>query len=505
MRNGRSGVLSTGYVSPSGTLVVPGRGRIREEFICPSSRMNYHPPMSQPELFPESTEAAKAEARMIKHVNAVALMPIKGGGKISVFERKLYNILLHQAQRQGDRAEYSARMPEIIKQCRFDSNNTAHIKKSLTNLIKTIVEWQSPSTNESVEVWDACGLLSGASIKKDKLTQGITLEWRFDTKIKQQLLSPDRYARLMLESVTQLRSHPALALYEICARYVDNPSHKTARQHWRWWRPVLTGQAHDIEKGEYRYFKRDVLQPAIAEINANTELDVRLLPELREADKKTVSIIQFEVNLKAASAVIAPSRQPKQVAVQHLPIIGEMIKAGIPQVEAERLLHEVGAQGIEEGLATLERRRAMSSDKIGPVENPARYLRSIVRSAGPAPTLSLGSAVDSGVEQVRVHKELERNKTALHEEWLRRKKDTLRSLFQESPAGDQESLLKQFRATLTSQPVVKRLDTNGWNHRMVRDSFASFLGQTWDGPEWNTPKPDDILALALERAPQSQQ
>lgn len=455
--------------------------------------------MIQPELFPGDASIQREE-RMLKHVNAVAIMPIKGGGKISVFERRLYNVLLHRSQAMGDQGEYSARMHEIAKDCAFDSNNTTHIKKALTNLMKTIVEWQSPTTNEIEEVWDASGLLSGAAVRKNKKTNAVILEWRYDTKIKQQLLSPDRYARLTLESLTQLRTHAALALYEICARYVDNPGRKTARQHWRWWRPVLCGQAYDIEKGEYRYFKRDVLQPAIAEINTNTELEVQLLPEYRERDNKTVSDIQFEVRLKTATIppTAAQKKPLEKVKEADLAIIGKALNAGLTQAEAERLYRDHGVGALASGIQALEKRLAMPADRIDPVENPASYLRALLRSKTPESSASPASSI---AEAGRVSKELERNKAALHEEWLRRRKDELRTLFQENPQSEQEELLRQFRASLTNQPMIKRFDTDGWNHRMVRDTFANFLGEVWHGTGWNKPGTDDILALALEKTP----
>ncbi|ART61488.1 hypothetical protein CBP36_21210 (plasmid) [Acidovorax carolinensis] len=474
---------------------------MREIEIVDSSHIIYDAGMSQTDLFPGDAIVASStrEDRMLKHVNAVAIMPIKGGGKISVFERRLYNVLLHRSQELGEQTEYSARMHEIAKDCKFESNNTLHIKKALTNLMKTIVEWQSPTTNELEEVWDACGLLSGAAVRKNKKTGAVVLEWRYDIKIKQQLLSPERYARLTLESITQLRTHAALALYEICARYVDNPAHKTARQHWRWWRPVLCGQAYDDEKGEYRYFKRDVLQPAIAEINANTELNVQLLPEFRERDNKTVSEIQFEVKLKTAAAILqAPQKKPlDKISEEDLALIGNALQAGLTQAEAESLYRKSGARTFARGLEDLQE-RVEQSGRLGPVESPAGYLRAILRT-----TPNIEADESQTKPSPKEPKELEKNKTALHEEWLRRKKDELRAMFQECAKAEQESLLNEFRASLSNQPMINRLDSNGWNHRMVRDTFASFLGKTWHGPNWNQPGPDDILALALEKAPAS--
>ena len=238
---------------------------------------------------------------LLKHVNAVALMPVPGGRRISMLGRRVFNVLLHRAQESGELDEYQARMHEIVRDAGYNSNDTAPIRKILRELMSTTVEWQSP-TNGEIETWDACNLLSGAGTTKDKRTGAVTIRWRYDSKVRAQLLSPDRYARLSLEAITQLSTHAAMALYEICARYVDNPRHLTARQHWRWWRPVLTGVASDDSKAEYRFFKRDVLHKAIAEINACTNIEVRGPIEHKERDNRTIAEIQFEVRHKGQGA-----------------------------------------------------------------------------------------------------------------------------------------------------------------------------------------------------------
>jgi hypothetical protein len=248
--------------------------------------------MDQPSLF----HPDDADDILLKHVNAVALMPVQGGRRISLLGRRLFNVLLHRSQDEGEQEEYEARLHEVISDADYNSKDTAPLKKILKELMSTTVEWQSPSSGE-IETWDACNLLSGAGITKDKRSGAVTIRWRFDSKVRSQLLSPDRYARLSIEAITQLSSHAAMALYEICARYVDNPGHKTARQHWRWWKPVLTGYAGDDTKSEYRFFKRDVLNRAIAEINERTNIEVKGQSNTRSA----ITRLYLRSNFKSGS------------------------------------------------------------------------------------------------------------------------------------------------------------------------------------------------------------
>lgn len=444
-------------------------------------------------LFPADAD----DEFLLKHVNAVALMPVPGGRRISLLGRRVFNVLLHRAQEEGERDEYQARMHEIVGDAGYNSNDTAPIRKILRELMSTTVEWQSPSNGE-IETWDACNLLSGAGTTKDKRSGAVTVRWRYDSKVRAQLLSPDRYARLSLEAITQLSTHAAMALYEICARYVDNPSHKTARQHWRWWRPVLTGVSSDDSKAEYRFFKRDVIHKAVAEINACTNLEVRGPIEYKERDNRTIAEIQFEVRIKGHAAVRVPPVPLDNVVVDDLPVIGRAIVAGVKQFEAEELIRKHGPAPLAAALDELEKRQQMPSAKVGAVLKPGSWLRAhMVRVAKQG--LQQVAAVTPEVTQ----EVLLKHRAAWTDEWLRRRKDRLRQGFQELGEADQQALLEAFRQELkagSQTQLLKRLDSSGWQHRMVLSAFTKFYAIRAIGEDWDKPSADDILAIAAELA-----
>ena len=447
----------------------------------------------QARLFP----AEQDDEYLLKHVNAVALMPVPGGRRISLLGRRLFNVLLHRAQGEGPRDEYEARLHEIVSDAAYNSNNTASIRKVLRELMSTTVEWQSPTGGE-VETWDACNLLSGAGTTKDKRTGAVTIRWRYDLKVREQLLSPDRYARLSLEAITQLSTHSAMALYEICARYVDNPGHRTARQHWRWWRPVLTGAATDDSKAEYRFFKRDVLKPAIAEINANTNIEVRGPVEYKERDNHTIAEIQFEVYLKAQSG--EPQPQPLlELAVDELPVIGRAINLGLRQTEAQTLLQRHGMPAFAAALDELDKRLKMPSDKVGAVFRPGGWLRAHLSREPARGTPSPPPPATEGISQ----RELAAHRAAWTDEWLRRRKARLQAGFAELPMAQQQTVLQAFRDELlrsAQAQVLKRFDMSGWQHRMVLGVFIRYYAALELGEGWDKPSTDDILAIAAELA-----
>jgi hypothetical protein len=450
--------------------------------------------MSDPgRLSPADVEAE----HLLKHVNAVALMPVAGGRRISLLGRRVFNVLLHRAQEVGEQDEYQARMHEVVSDAGYNSNDTAPIRKILRELMSTTVEWQSP-TNGEIETWDACNLLSGAGTTKDKRTGAVTIRWRYDSKVRAQLLSPDRYARLSLEAITQLSTHAAMALYEICARYVDNPGHLTARQHWRWWRPVLTGVSSYNTKAEYRFFKRDVLRKAIAEINACTNIEVRGPIEHKEKDNRTIAEIQFEVFAKSTGTLRKSPVPLNQVVVDDLPLIGRAVNAGVKQLEAEDLIRKHGPARLAAALDELDKRMKMPSEKVGAVLKPGSWLRVHMEKVAKL-EVEQAPTTDAAISQ----ESLQKHRAAWTDEWLRRLKDRLRKGFQELGEAQQQPLIEAFRQELkaTIQPqLLKRLDSSGWQHRMVLAAFTKFYAMRVIGENWDKPSADDILAIAAELA-----
>ena len=228
----------------------------------------------RPPVAARAQERGSAADVLRKPVNALAIVP--QSVRITYLARKAYNVLLYEAQDQGiEQDVYRAPLEQIIRGVEFDSHDTALIKKHLRAMVTTSVEWQSPTAGEGV-AWNVCGLLAHARLYKDRGQNWV--EWSYAINLKQELLEPSVFARLRLEVLTQLRSHTGVALYEICSRYRDIG--RTARNPWRWWHPVLTGQPPDpakLEKLDYRFFKRDTLRGAIAEVSAITDLEVELI------------------------------------------------------------------------------------------------------------------------------------------------------------------------------------------------------------------------------------
>lgn len=450
----------------------------------------------------------KEDEILFKHVNAIAFMPVKGGKRISLMGRKLFNVLLHQSMSEPEKMEHEFSLSEIIIKSSSGgkNNNYGQIKDTLKELMTTTVEWQSPSKNEFVDIWDACNLLSGVSLMKNKKTGAITVKWRFDYKIRENILRPEIYSRLSLDSITQFSTHSAMALYEICARYVNNPSHLTARQNWKtWWKPVLTGVSTDPEKADYRFFKRDVLKKAIAEVNAKTNLQIDGPIEFKEANNRTVVDIQFEVNYKKINQK-QPLAPTIKFSANDLPIIGRAISLGLTQKEAERFLNKYSSEMFDEGLNELEKRIQMPSEKVGEVKKKGLWLKStmdrISLKNDLPPVIHLSESEADGNEK------LSKKRAEWNKNWLKIEKEKLTEYFENISEEEKQEKLKKFAEYLENnnkqillekfKGLVQENKMPAWKHRMISATFIEYLGITQKGAGWDKPTAEDLLAIAAK-------
>jgi hypothetical protein len=419
-----------------------------------------------------------------KPVNTLAIVPTKSS-KITVLARKAYNVLLYIAQEQGiDQEVFRAPLQSILRGVDFNSNAREIVKQHLRAMVSTTVEWQSPTAGEG-EAWNVAGLLAHAKVYKQSGENWV--EWSFAPNIKHELLEPQRFARLRLDVISQLRRHSGVVLYEICARYRDVGL--TARQPWPWWRPVLTGSpdTEDSLKQEYRFFKRDVLKVAIAEINAVTDLSVELI-EYKAG--RFISDIQFKVAKKEQEAL--PLRHPP-VPVDLSQVV-RATAAGIRSEDAESLIQAHGNEAMTAGLDALHKR--LASEYPEPLRDPFRYLRALLESHSTAAKKSADERADPAPSRALATAALE----GWTSEWVGKRRAMVVAEFEALAPEVQAEWVDRLRAHLAERGVHpsirKRLETHGWKHPMVAGELIRFF----KGADWDTPPPQELLAIAAQRA-----
>lgn len=304
---------------------------------------------------------------------AVATLAItKASHAIHPVGRKVYNVLLWHAQQNPDARKYSLALATVSRQIEFGSRNYEVLKDACRAMTSTLVEWESPSTGE-VSKWSVAPLLAGVDLVQRN--GALFIEWSFGHNIQSQLLDPQRFANIRLSSVAKLRSVAAIQLYEICARYQKNPSKVTARQHWSWWYEVLRVQpgSRSEKPMQYKFFKRDTLVKAVAEVNSATELQI----EFHEfKDGRAVKDLQFTVHLKAAAG---PAQPPSMPSLSFIDTVARAKALGLNEAAVDALLDAHGEAEVERGLDLLEQRQ--SKPGLERVTSAAKWLQAVLGDA----------------------------------------------------------------------------------------------------------------------------
>ena len=452
--------------------------------------------------------AAEESAVLRKAVNTLAIVP--RANRITTLARKSYNVLLYQAQEQGLENEvFRASLDTVIRGLEFDSHDHALIKKHLRAMVATTVEWQSPTTGEGSS-WNVSGLLAHARLSKEG--GQVWVEWSYAVNLKQELLEPTVFARLKLEIICQLRSHASVALYEICTRYKDIG--RTARQKWRWWVPVLSGNPASArtEAIEYRIFKRDTLKRAVAEVNAITDIEVELV---EHKAGRSISEIQFRIAPKKQAALtLKHPPQPVDMA-----LMARAQGLGVSEEAAEALAEAHGDAAFGAGLDALARRVASAFPQ--PLRDPTRYLRALMpgeadklrrradtdtdgdtRDAMHDSPGGMSGGAAAGPTGAAARQAQQKHRERWLAEWTRRRHERcaadIEALSSEGQKQLEQGLMAALQARQAHPSIAKRLATSGWQHPLVRHEMLRYFGAASDGEHWDQPSAEQLLAVAAE-------
>ncbi|MBU9170489.1 replication initiation protein [Burkholderia gladioli] len=440
--------------------------------------------------------ASSAELR--KAVEAIAIQP--KSGKITLLTRKLFNVLLAVAQQADDSGDtYRALLSDIVANSAFDSNDTALVKEHLRRMVSVQVEWSTGTSSQKPgRKWGISTLIADAEILEDPTTRRVWVEFSFAPKIKKKLLDPVQYARLSLQFQSQLRSSAGLALYEICVRYLTNPSHLTMREPWEWWRPILSGtpdtEAGDEAKREYKYFKRDYLRPAIAEVNAVTNIFVELI-EHREG--RRVAEIQFRVS-ERKQPMLALDEHPN---VFDSTLVDRMVKLGIPLKEAQTLYADSEENRIRAALQMTEQR--MRSTTLPPVRSAGALFKDALKKGYAPPVdpdaLPGGTAAGKLASAASTAGSLDDPKARLRGEYDAYRRKEAKSLYEEQGQAERDLARQSFETDVL--PALGSHLRDDWRRRgldskLVETAFFDWLALK----TWGEPTDGDLLAFTLNQS-----
>ncbi len=204
--------------------------------------------------------ARKSRTRQVrKCVEAVHIT-----NNITLVQRKLINALLLNAYYELPNPSITIhRIPvrQLVDLIGYDSHDVARIKTLLKALTSTVIEWDILNDAGKRE-WGVSALLASADIIDGVCT------YAYSPHLRVKLFNPQFYVLLDIDIVRRFHSCYALALYENCARFRrlgQTPSFPVDALR------ALLG-ASDPYYEDYRKLNERVIQPALREVNAITDL-----------------------------------------------------------------------------------------------------------------------------------------------------------------------------------------------------------------------------------------
>jgi len=323
-------------------------------------------------------EAAEAGTELRKPHEMIVMVP--RSKRVTLTGRRLYNALLQVSQSRlaamdvMPQADYmfEAPLPALLRTTGSSGEDRTAAKRYLREMRGLEVDWESTAPGDGVK-WRGFSMLSEVAIEVRNGENWVS--WSYPPTIMSALKEPHRWARIDLEVLAKLGSYAAVALYEICARYRDNPSGVTSRKPVAWWADALSQTPGGSERREWRKFKNERVKPAVDEINEETDLEIELL-EHREG--RAVIDVQFSVRKKRLNKRVTDA----QVIDANLVLRAESL--GIREMKLEGLLKEFGEALVRDKVDLLERRAA--NNKLRGIDNAYSYLRSLLRNEGATPT-----------------------------------------------------------------------------------------------------------------------
>ena len=367
--------------------------------------------------------------------------------RITHLQRRAWNVLLANAYDELPNKDiHRVNVTELAKKLGFNSHNEDHLKETLEALVDCTVKWNVLGKDKK-ERWGVAALLAFAEITNGVCTYG------FAPHLRQKFYNPRIYTKINLSLQNQFTSRYALILWEVCFDYFDIARNEgetpfIALETFR----ELMG----LEAGEYPVFKvlnRDVIKPAIKEINALTNFHIEV--ENRRFGRK-IAELKFRISrIREIPTIQEPEapQNPISFDIEDLPTLAiKLVEAGVSRKEALRIADQewdvVDAAALPEDTEDFA---AYVEEKIG----IAQYATSVKNAGG-----FIVKAIQENYQNPEFQKQLQAENAENKKAMLASLKDELlekqNALIRQAVRADPE-LLEKAAAKITSGFVRERL------------------------------------------------
>ena len=395
-------------------------------------------------------------------------------GNLSLLSRKVFNVMMYHAQEMKEpglnapintpaaKKYFWIPLSDLARDAAYDSKDVQYLKRQLEDMqnIKLLMEnerqWTSERLVSSVTLVNPEGF--------NKHSGQVWFGYAFPPEVHEQVMAPSTYTRLSIVYQSSLKSGSALALYEICRRYATNPSKLTFIQSYEHWYGVITGNPISAEAPPvYKYFKRDTIKPAIAEINALTDINIELV---EHKNGRRVEKLQFRVEQNKQPQLEFPA--PPVIDAE---LIGKIMKFGFSQADASDLAAQYQEDVIRAAISRVEIRAESTS--MSPLGTPAGYFRWTLQDIARNPS-SLQLSAPKTISK--------KNPTgpSVMEKFLAARAQDALAVYKELDEKEHKQIFDVFKAQNQNKSI--KLD-KGIESAMVRSLFSTWYAkELWGEP-----------------------
>jgi hypothetical protein len=456
---------------------------------------------------PSKSEASGASGTLSKSVFALAIEPLTMA--LTVTGRKAYDVMLWLAQRSTAGADggYSSPVSAILRGYGSTTKASERVQRYIEQMVQTTVVWRPLAASEQTSL-----LLEGfESAAPDRVTDEARtfpllaearlyqrggeawVTWYYPPSIKEQLISPERWAQIELNSIARLSTYTGVALYEVCARYKDSPGGLTSRHEPEFWTRVLR-EGGGIKPREFRKFKNELLMPAVAEINEATEITIELV-EHRE--QSVLRSVQFKVSRKAKERVRVP--EPADVT-----LVMRAAKLGIRESEVDALGARYGTLRLTEGLDAME--AYVEGAAAAKILNRGAYIKAVLANRFPdggapaAAALPPQSPLKASTPARSPDPQLEARQLA--EAWRTHRLKQVRAEFAALPEDEQVRWIDEAAPRLLDSPIAtpglrRRLAEHDWESPLISRVVLDVYASARYGSAWKDPSEMDLVMFSV--------
>lgn len=202
-------------------------------------------------------------------VKPAELIEVKGSAKLTLADRRLFNVLLRHAF-GPDLASENRRFEIPLADLRETHDSNDRLVRSIEALMTTVVTIQRPDGST-----DRVQLLGWNNLSDPKRKRG-NLKYSIPPELALLLKDSTVFAKLELEVLRSFTSKYALALYEAVARRVRLKHVFTERFELDDFRELLGVEADRLTT--YGNLNQYAIKPALVEVNALSDFTVTIVP-----------------------------------------------------------------------------------------------------------------------------------------------------------------------------------------------------------------------------------